>query len=195
MTPENEFEKLAKELREKGVTSFWFVKHLDLILTALESVPQWRSMEKDPPANGQRLFFSIDGKWWLGNRQIYDMLIQLTSTAAHLFPESDKAHARLLLGVNKLDRLKRHIQNVYDFDMVGGVGHIVLDDYNVEDEFIEYCREEAKKLIAITDMEPEDEDYRRWFTADDVLAAMDILLTIPEDEREQAIVDCEKRGG
>lgn len=50
-------------------------------------------------------------------------------------------------------RIKELVKIIYtEYNCVGGALHIVLDDYNLEDHFIEWCLENT-----IQDIENEDE--------------------------------------
>lgn len=44
-----------------------------------------------------------------------------------------------------IDNLKHLLSVVYHYNSVGGTGHIVFDDFNVEDQHIEWCLNYCKE--------------------------------------------------
>lgn len=49
--------------------------------------------------------------------------------------------------------LADQIKKLYNLHTIGGHAHIVLEDYNVEDENIDFCIEAAKKNVPHLDFE------------------------------------------
>lgn len=64
-------------------------------------------------------------------------------------------------------------------DAEWGCGHVVLSDYNLDDDFIQAAIERGKKFLA---GELPEMDYHREDTIK-TIAFLEHLLTIPEDER------------
>ena len=65
-------------------------------------------------------------------------------------------------------KLEALIKRIYDNHGAGGNLHIVLDDYNVKDEDIQFC-------LALPDITPDEKE------------CANLLLSLPENERLELI--------
>lgn len=72
------------------------------------------------------------------------------------------------------ERLKEAIERVYTYSAVGSALHIVLDDENVEDHHIQWCRENFHELDNLLERIACEECAR-------------LLLQLPIEERERIV--------
>jgi hypothetical protein len=75
------------------------------------------------------------------------------------------------------------IRELYEFDCVGGCAHIVTDDWNLEDDNIEYCLNYCKGEDAKERYENEDAEFLIGLAE----TALEALKFMTEPERASAI--------
>lgn len=80
----------------------------------------------------------------------------------------------------EIKRAVEAIKRVFDFSVVGGRLHIVIDDLNTGDRSLEFCR----KLIEAAPHDPEVGAERECYEA---------LVALSEDDRDEALRIFERR--
>ena len=79
-------------------------------------------------------------------------------------------------------------ERVYEFSCVGGNLHIVLDDWNIEDENIAWCRERINRIRSGTIEQYDDTDPQQLEAEDACLKALE-PMTLEERASALAIWD------
>lgn len=83
-----------------------------------------------------------------------------------------------------IEILNGMILNLYDYSCVGGLGHIVFDDYNVSDDNIDFC---IDNIFENNDIEITPEE--RIIT----LNALILLKFFDEEEREAIVINVQNK--
>lgn len=81
-------------------------------------------------------------------------------------------------------------KRVYDFSCVGGNLHIVLDDFNIEDEHLEFCRKEIDNAPESCRATGDHEDGICWCSPEQLAAeryCYGLFMALTEDERASAL--------
>lgn len=79
---------------------------------------------------------------------------------------------------------------VYEFSCVGGNLHIVLDDFNIEDGHLEFCREQIEKAPEECRASGEHENGLCWCSPEQLAAeryCYELFKALSEDERASAL--------